>query len=89
MPCRLGLGGGEVVAGDVDGVGVPAAGDDDQSLAAHVGDEGLVVEDILVLLDRPGRAAVKPISPDAHYGGIRGPVCRISSTSLRRASSSG
>src|SRR6185437_13402242 len=33
------------VADDVDGAGVPAAGDDDQSLAAHVHDEGLVVED--------------------------------------------
>jgi uncharacterized membrane protein len=33
------------VADDVDGAGVPAAGHDDQSLAAHVHDEGLVVED--------------------------------------------
>ena len=33
------------VADDVDGAGVPAAGHDDQPLAAHVHDEGLVVED--------------------------------------------
>jgi hypothetical protein len=33
------------VPDDVDGAGVPAAGHDDQSPAAHVHDEGLVVED--------------------------------------------
>src|SRR6266481_4698125 len=33
------------VADDVDGAGVPAAGHDDQSLAAHFRDQGLVVED--------------------------------------------